>query len=147
MSEPSKAGRVARNVPTKPYVDKLFETLGVPKDGDDIRMADIEAAIGVNRHTSRWTTVVGKWKETLRVKHGVVITCKYGEGIYHAADDDEKVDEAMRRKGLAEREAGRVLQILDTVERDRLKDGNKTLYDNVRLNMQQGKLKLAQAVK
>lgn len=140
-------GQPVSFVPTKPYIDKLIEVIGVPKDGEDIETNVIEATISISRKSSHWGTIIARYKEILRVNYGVILVCKRGQGYYHACTDDEKIDEAMCRKSRAEREVGRTMMILDTVDRTKLSDINKQLYDNVRLNMQRQKLLLAQSVK
>ncbi len=134
-------------VPLKPYVDELIRKLGVPKDGEDIEVAKMETALGMERSNARFATIVARWKETLRINHGIIIVCKRGQGCYHACDDDEKVDEACRRKGNAEREVERTVLILNCVDAAKLSDDNAIVFDKLRLNMQKRKLELAQAVK
>ena len=77
MSEQIK-GQLVNFAPTKPCIDRLIEVLGVPDMGEDISMADIENAINVRRNTHRWSTVIAKWKDVMRVNYGVIILCKRG---------------------------------------------------------------------
>lgn len=129
------------------YINTLFDTLGIPNEGDDIDMSKIEKALNIQRHSFKWSSVISRWKQELRIRNGIIITCKYGTGCYHAANDDEKIAEAMRRKGRAENESLRVMMILDTVDKTKLNADNRILFDKIRLRMQQSKFELAQLVK
>lgn len=140
-------GKKVTFCPTKPYIDKLIELVGVPEEGADISMSEIEAAINVPRTSSRWGTLIARWKEVMRNTYGRIVICKRGEGKYHFCLNDEKVDVAMSRKGRAERDIHRAMQILDTVDREYLSAERKSVYDNVRISMQQNMLLLAQSVK
>lgn len=139
--------QIVNRTPLDAYINTLFETLGVPNEGDDIAMFQIEKILNIQRHTFKWTSVIAKWKTELRVRHGIIITCKYGTGCYHAANDDEKLAEAMRRKGRAENETNRIFTILDTIDKTKLNADNRILFDKIRLTMQKSKLELAQSVK
>lgn len=147
MMTHSVDGKLVQSVSTKPYIDKLIELVGVPEEGQDVEMTAMEEALGVKRGTPRWSTLVTRWKEVMRVTYARIMVCKRGEGKYHACLDDEKVDAAMNRKGRAERDVQKAVQILDTVNRNCLSEERRGVYDNVKLAMQRNMLLLAQAVK
>ena len=147
MTETLAAKQSINSSPTRPEIEKLIDRIGVPNEGDDISTGLIEATLNISKHTSRWNTIIARLKETYRIQYNVILICKRGEGLYHACTDDEKVDEAMRRKGNAQREAGRIRMILDTVNASRLSKEHQEIYDNIRLTMQHNILQLAASVK
>lgn len=95
-------------MPTAIDVRNIEAAVGVPTPGQDISHKTVEAAIGVDRHSSRYRTVTNAWRAKLR-KAGIDIGAVRGEG-FRVLTQDERVEISYEGVASGVRKVGRSLR-------------------------------------
>jgi alkylated DNA nucleotide flippase Atl1 len=77
----SKTGLFLGGVPTEPDVQRLIEAVPNLKPGDEVPYQDIASTIGEERNSSRYKTVVGRWRKQMRKLHNIDMKAIAGFGF------------------------------------------------------------------
>lgn len=72
---------IVTGIPTGPDVDRLMQAFGVPQEGTVITWLEVEAAIGSNRDSSRFQTVLQAWRWRLEKENKVWLKTLKGVGV------------------------------------------------------------------
>lgn len=104
-------------VPTEPDVTALNEAFPVSEllPGKFIEYSQISAVINVSPRSSRFKTVLDRWRKATEREHGIVTKCRQGEGI-EVLDDKGKLTFAGDKLHSAARLARRSGQIAARVD-------------------------------
>lgn len=129
-------------VPTKPDVDKLRETYGVPDENTGIPYAAIENLIGCKKGSFRFQTVVNAWRKSLVREHHVVLSPDRGIGLIRLTENG-KAELAVSTESKGFRAIRKASVIANITVRSKLSEENRTAIDH--LNHRNAALRLAMA--
>lgn len=117
------------NIPTRVDVDALIEKIGIPKAGDHIPYSRITEIIKVDRKSGRWNGVIAAWSKELRNKHGIELRAVANEG-FEVLDDNGKANKVHGYVKRAANSFGRAERTARNIDRNKLNDENKKVFDH-----------------
>ena len=79
--------------PTGIDVRKLREAFGEPPPGTDIPHEEVEAALGIDRHSTRYRTVTNAWRKEMLKDHNIAIGAVPNKG-FRSLDSGERISGA-----------------------------------------------------
>lgn len=118
-------------VPTEPDIYRLNERFGKPKEGDEIPWEAIEAVIDEPRDTSRFRTVVSRWRKIMLRDHNIVLKAiGQGRGLV-VADPSQRIMDSSGKFKSGMRRIKQSAMLAGTTDRSRLNDEQKRLADHI----------------
>jgi hypothetical protein len=121
-------------IPTGPEVDELLEKIGIPEVGTQITYSQISAIIGVTHKDSRWKSIVTAWRKELQDNHKIVLSAIPNEG-FDVLDDNGKTGKITGYMKKARNNFNRAGKIAVHIERNKLTDENKVVFDHYNNSM------------
>lgn len=117
-------------VPTAPDVKRLLEHFGSPQPRL-ITHEDVEAVLGITRHTSRYRSVTGAWRKLLEQEHNILVSG--APGGFQILTSPERIDHAMHQRTKGVRRLVRAMKEIVTVPVHELDDRDKHRHMQVQV--------------
>jgi len=121
---------ITANMPTKVDTDRLMSLASKFNENDLIPYDDIEQAIGFEKKSNRFRSVVTSWKKRLMREKNIFLVCEPNIG-YRLAPPDLRVEEAAQRVTYGRRLIMRASTLAATTDRARLSEDKLRLHDHL----------------
>lgn len=113
---------------------QLNETFGDAKPGDIIAHEAIEQTIGVSRNSSRYHTILRRWRRDMLKTRNLDIESRRGEG-YAVLTPTERVSSGTRHLGLHTKAMKRTVYRVSTIPREQLDSTEAKTADHLQVLM------------
>lgn len=115
-------------IPTEADVNKIIQTVGIPKEGDLITYKQICEATGLERNSWRFRTVLTAWVKKLERDNSIVMIAIANEGLQHATPQ-QIIDKASRKHKSGFRCFHRAGTLAQYPDRSRLSEDERKTAD------------------
>lgn len=133
-------------VPTDPDIEKLRKQIGVPKENQVLTFDELEKILGEHKKSSRFSTVVQRWKNLMNREHNIVFGPVRSVGII-ALPPNERVQYSAGKYRFGLRQVGKAGIITATTDRSKLSDENQRVADHIQRSVAAIKLAAATSSK
>ena len=119
-------------LPTDIDIRALFDTFGVPKEGDVITYEAVTEAVKTPTRSPRWATVTSRWRKRLVKEHNVYLQAR--DGAFRVMDPGTRVDHGAAQYRGAARKVKKAYVVIGTTDHTRLSAEQKAIATHIQHN-------------
>jgi hypothetical protein len=135
-------GKVVTRIPTRVGVEKLEKVFGIPEEGQVITWDEIESAMGQEKRSNRFNTVLSVWRRQLLEENNVLLSAiGEGRGLI-AADPQRRVEVAGKYVERSRKALSRGLFVAYNTDATRLNAGYQAKRNSIIGRANEAKLRL-----